>query len=97
LISTPSAPAFFVAVVMRRIAQIARRHVELPELLLQPHAAEEIAHAIGNGEPRIVIRRARLPGGGSSKGERPQREQQGNRADVHESWNELSLTELRRG
>ncbi len=42
-------------VVVGRIVQAPRRHVELPELLLQRHAAEEILYALRNRAVRVPV------------------------------------------
>ena len=44
-------------VVGRRIVEIARDHEELPELLFERHARQEIAHALVDLQQRILVRR----------------------------------------
>jgi hypothetical protein len=49
-----------VAVVVRGIVQIAGRHVELPELFFQRHAAEQVTHTDFDRKPGIAVGRRTL-------------------------------------
>ena len=52
-------------VVVRGVVEIAGNHERLPELLVERHAAEQIADAVGDGESCVAVRqRSRLLGVG---------------------------------
>ena len=53
-------PEHAVRVVVRRVVAIARNHEQLPELLVECHPPQQVAHALGRRQTRVMIRRARL-------------------------------------
>src|SRR5690606_21615944 len=50
-------PERTVGVIMRRVVQTAGAHVELPELLLERHAREQVAHARVDRQAGIAVGR----------------------------------------
>ena len=49
-------PEHAARVVVGRVVEIARDHVELPELLLERHPPEKVADAVGHRQPRVAVR-----------------------------------------
>src|SRR4029079_11866712 len=82
-----------VRVVMRGVVEIAGDHEGLPELLLERHAAEQVAHAVGDGQACVAVRqcvgrrRPRLGGGGrGSKGDGAGYEESLHVVEMLETW-----------
>ncbi len=64
-------------VVEGRVVQVARDHVQLPELLLERHAREQVADAFARRQPRVTVRRhpGVPPGSARQRHDEEQREQ----------------------